>query len=450
MRGVRVLEDRVGAALAVATLAGLDAPRVDDRYRLVKVLGRGANGVVVEAHDQRLDREVALKLFAEWDDRVLREARAIAKLDHPHVIRVHDVNVGELRIPGEKPTPCAYVSMALARGSSLRSWLSARPSESRIHRVLAAAGEGLAAAHEAGLVHRDIKPENIMVDDASSREPAVWVVDFGLARPPPTDGELTTLAGTPPYMAPEAVEGVVSATGDVYAFARVAVEALRGALPTDERGLQALLEGLGGRLKGTLERALDPRPDRRPSMRKVVQALRRPRRSVAWDVLGVGLVVLFIAFRVSPTFHKWVVELIDRDPSSRGAECAEFAGDWVMVTTVTALGTAPRGLGAQGRYHLSVQPGCDVSIAKTGWRNSAARPWHGTHRVATTSSARTSAGLDVDAWFGEERHPYHFTLRFGGLDAGGFEQRNRDPAGDAASTHWRGTALLQRTDTPRP
>lgn len=296
----------MGAALAVAELAGAPLPRVDHRYRLTRILGRGANGVVVEAHDERLDRDVALKLFAEWDDRVLREARAIAKLDHPNVIRVHDVGVGELQAQGETPTPCAYLSMALVRGSSLRDWLARRPSDARIRSVLAAAGEGLAAAHSAGLVHRDIKPENIMVGPKDR----ALVVDFGLARPPPQNGSLATLAGTPPYMAPEARNGEVSAAADVYAFARVVVEALSGALPSDERGLEVILGGLGKRLRSPLRRALDPNPRRRVGIPAIVKALHRPHGSIVWGLLFVT-VFLFSVAHQNPKFRLWFYGLFD-------------------------------------------------------------------------------------------------------------------------------------------
>jgi serine/threonine protein kinase len=304
---VGALEDRVGAALAVSELAGAPAPRLDHRYRLTHILGRGANGVVVAAHDERLDREVALKLFAEWDERVLREARSIAKLDHPNVIRVYDVGVGDLQVEGEAPVSCAYLCMALVRGKSLRAWLAEdKPGDSRIRAVLAAAGEGLAAAHAAGLVHRDIKPENIMVGPGDE----ALVVDFGLARPPPENGALATLAGTPPYMAPEARAGQVSAAADVYAFARVTVEALSGALPTDERGLDAVLDDLGRRLDKVLRRALDSEPKRRPAVPALVRALGRPRRSMVWSLLLVAIFLFAVAHQ-NPKFRLWFYGLFD-------------------------------------------------------------------------------------------------------------------------------------------
>jgi len=362
---VGALEDRVGAALAVSELAGTSAPRLDHRYRLTRILGRGSNGVVVAAHDERLDRQVALKLFAQWDERVLREARSIAKLDHPNVIRVHDVGVGDLQVEGEAPMSCAYLCMALVPGKSLRAWLAEdKPSDSRIRAALAAAGEGLAAAHSAGLVHRDVKPENIMVGPGDK----ALVVDFGLARPPPEEGVLATLAGTPPYMAPEARAGEVSAAADVYAFARVCVEALSGVLPTDERGLDATLGPLDQRLEAALRDALSSDPGDRPRVAAIVKALQRPRRGMLWSLVLLAVFAFAVAHQ-SPAFRGWFYGLLGADrnsiedtaePAPAAGACRYVAGTWVFTTTVDALGTAHAGLGAQGQYQLRLSPDCAV------------------------------------------------------------------------------------------
>lgn len=422
----------MGAALAVAELAGAPLPRVDHRYRLTRILGRGANGVVVEAHDERLDRDVALKLFAEWDDRVLREARAIAKLDHPNVIRVHDVGVGELQAEGEGALPCAYLSMALVRGLSLRDWLAERPSDARIRSVLAAAGEGLAAAHSAGLVHRDIKPENIMVGPKDR----ALVVDFGLARPPPKHGDLATLAGTPPYMAPEARTGEVSAAADVYAFGRVVVEALSGALPSDERGLEVILEGLGKRLRAPLRRALDPNPKRRSGIPSIVKALHRPHGSMAWSLLLFAVVSLAVAHQVSPKFRGWVASMLSgRSDTSEAkpptptihADCSESAGNWVLSTSVVELGTATRGVGAQGRYEMALSADCSVAeIFKTDFRDGPDRRWRTPQGGAVRGEGTrtwlvTSDTLGIESKFNDAT--YRFNLQFnGGGSMGSFEQ----------------------------
>ncbi len=146
--------------------------RIGDGFRIERRLGSGGMGVVYLARDESLDRPVAVKLHRAGAgvDRLQREAMAMARLAHPNVITVHEV--GRL---GDR----VFVAMEFVPGGTLRAWLKARPRPWRDALALClAAGEGLAAAHDAGLVHRDFKPENVIVgDDGRPR-----VGDFGLAR----------------------------------------------------------------------------------------------------------------------------------------------------------------------------------------------------------------------------------------------------------------------------
>lgn len=142
--------------------------------------------VVFQGFDPDLDRNVALKLLQsdrmagstpESTARLAREARAMAKVSHPHVVPVYDVGLHAEDV---------YIAMELVEGQTLKSWLgeTARP-WNEIVSMFMQAGRGLAAAHDAGLVHRDFKPENVLVgDDGRAR-----VVDFGLARPSPINEE---------------------------------------------------------------------------------------------------------------------------------------------------------------------------------------------------------------------------------------------------------------------
>jgi serine/threonine protein kinase/tetratricopeptide (TPR) repeat protein len=143
------------------------------RYQVLEEIGRGGMGTVYRAFDQRLGRQVALKLVVSSESRrhrLLREAQALAQLAHPNVVSVFDVGV-----VGD----AVFMAMELVEGVSLRQWLTGEPRRPRdILSAFASAGDGLAAAHAAGLVHRDFKPGNVIV----AGDGRIRVVDFGLAR----------------------------------------------------------------------------------------------------------------------------------------------------------------------------------------------------------------------------------------------------------------------------
>ncbi|HUS31330.1 MAG TPA: serine/threonine-protein kinase [Kofleriaceae bacterium] len=267
-----------------------------DRFVIEKLLGLGGMGAVYLARDRRLERQVALKLHRDdaAAERLHREAIAMAQLAHPNVIPVFEVGTVENR---------SFVAMEYIEGSTLRAWLD-EGSRSRSQRldVLLAAGEGLAAAHDVGLVHRDVKPENILV----GRDARVRIGDFGLAQlTPPTTRPVRvpigpetatgTVIGTPAYMAPEQIDGRdVDARTDQFSFCVVAWEILVGRRPYSADDTLALrdvitrAEPAGARelpaaLRGVLERGLATEPEQRwPSMHALLAALRsarkRPRR----------------------------------------------------------------------------------------------------------------------------------------------------------------------------
>ncbi|EDM81830.1 serine/threonine kinase family protein [Plesiocystis pacifica SIR-1] len=170
---------QVLAAVETALFGGLSEEFTIGRFRVERQLGRGGMGVVYAAYDPHLDRTIAIKLIRsdpsgegeQAKARLLREAQAMARLNHPNVIHVYDI--GEL--DGD-----VYVAMELVVGKSLTDWLRAelRPLEQTLQ-VLSDAGRGLAAAHAAGIVHRDFKPDNVLVGD----DGRVRVLDFGLAAP---------------------------------------------------------------------------------------------------------------------------------------------------------------------------------------------------------------------------------------------------------------------------
>ncbi len=206
---------------------------VDGRYRIEKVIGEGGMGVVFKAHDQHLNRDVAIKmLHAEtltngWLKRFRREASSLAKLHHPNLVKIY-------RTGFHQGSP--YLCMEFVEGLSMRDILN---TESRIpwKRLVALIRQvcaGLACAHENGIVHRDIKPNNVLVLSEESGE-SVRVIDFGLCSAGLDEQKLTqtgTLMGSLYYMSPEQCRGKkVDKRSDVYSVGCLFYEALCGVLP---------------------------------------------------------------------------------------------------------------------------------------------------------------------------------------------------------------------------
>ncbi len=226
-------------------------PQMIGRMRLVRVLGAGSFGTVYEAHDERLDRRVAVKVVetrgAEHHARALREAQLLAAMSHPNVVTVFAVGVTD------DPPPRPYLVMELIEGQSLRQWFAQPRTWREVVAVFVQAGRGLAAAHARGVLHRDLKPENIML----AADGRVRLVDFGLARgqddtapsfEEPTLGsggtvELTPVGavmGTPAYMAPEAFGAPSTPWSDQYSLAVALYEGLWGRRPYDADSTDAL------------------------------------------------------------------------------------------------------------------------------------------------------------------------------------------------------------------
>jgi serine/threonine protein kinase len=200
------------------------------QFRVEARIGEGGRGVVYRAYDEKLHRAVALKVLADASTAsgvgLLEEARAAAALMHPAIAAIHDV----LQHDG-----VVFLVMELVAGATLRAELQRgrMPLQKSLKHARDIAS-GLARAHRSGIVHRDLKPENLMVTPDGETK----ILDFGLARaapeaPPATgDGELTGVAGTPGYMAPEQATGRrVDARADVFSFGVVLWEMLAGRRP---------------------------------------------------------------------------------------------------------------------------------------------------------------------------------------------------------------------------
>lgn len=219
-------------------------------HRILGLVGAGAMGRVYLAHDERLDRRVAIKVMnrrrardAGARQRFLREGRAAAAVEHPHVLAIHAV--------GEH-AGLPYIVMQLLDGQTLGAYRAAVVTLSltealRIGREIA---EGLAAAHERGLVHRDIKPDNVFLEGPRR---SVRIIDFGLARAAADDSaKLTvegTVVGTPAYMPPERIgEESLDAKSDLFGLGVILYELLAGRLPFEGKSMMSMLASIA---KGT-------------------------------------------------------------------------------------------------------------------------------------------------------------------------------------------------------
>jgi serine/threonine protein kinase len=243
-------------ALTRLRTAATEASDASSRYLLLRELGRGGMGTVWLAHDSELDREVALKVIREGSDanadaveRLAREARILARLEHPGIVPVHDVG----RLPGG---PLFYV-MKRVEGERLdRHFPPETPLSDRL-RLFQRLCETVAFAHAHGVVHRDLKPENVMV----GRFGEVLVLDWGVAKvladgdPPrssaggaPRPGETAegTVLGTLEYTSPEQLEGRVeelSPRSDIFALGAILYFLAARRAPFADRGRERVAPG---------------------------------------------------------------------------------------------------------------------------------------------------------------------------------------------------------------
>ena len=217
-------------------------PQTLGRYQLERVLGKGAMGIVYEALDPKLHRKVAIKtiLVSQLDEetakdfsmRFVREAHAVARLNHPNIVQVYDF--------GEEGD-IAYLVMEFIRGDELKSSLATGGQFDRKEcvRIMCELLDALDFAHEAGVVHRDIKPANVMLDGQGRTK----LTDFGVARV--TDSDRThvertqagTMVGTPAYMSPEQIQGQrIDRRTDIFSAGIILYQFLTGQKPFTGEG----------------------------------------------------------------------------------------------------------------------------------------------------------------------------------------------------------------------
>jgi serine/threonine protein kinase len=271
------LELTVAEARIASRLFGVSSEVLVGRYRLLEMVGRGGMSVVWGAWDPELERKVAIKLVDHLKpasrDRIVDEARALAKLSHPNVVPIYDVGVIDDRV---------YLVMEWIAGENLRTYLATPRTTRAILELYVQAARGLAAVHAASLVHRDFKPENAVVG-ADGR---VRLLDFGLARTD-VDERMNDVAGTPRYIAPEHLAGgTPTAAVDQYALC----VALGEAVPKPPPWIATIVA------RGTAEKP----GDRFASMDELIRALERdPARLWRTRILvGAALAATATAFVV--------------------------------------------------------------------------------------------------------------------------------------------------------
>jgi serine/threonine-protein kinase len=264
---------------------------LDGVYEIIKLLGRGGMGQVFEAHDHLLNRRVAIK--AAWPNPLTpplrNEARALAAFQHPSLVGVH--TLGEHR-------GIDYLVMERVYGVSLTKhadtrWGSGEPfSVSEVVQILLPAAEGLSVVHRAGLVHRDVKPDNVMLTPVHR----VVLMDFGLVLPEFDVNGKQRVAGSPPYMAPEALFNTAAPGSghlvDIFALGVLAYELLTGSRPYDGRTLR---EVVTAHERGQPVALAELRPDCPLAMCQLVHEMLSPNpqmrnqsaEAVAWQLRAV-------------------------------------------------------------------------------------------------------------------------------------------------------------------
>ena len=443
--------DQVRQKVAAALFGAPPSLTQIGRFQVQKLLGAGGMGVVYAAHDPQLGRTVALKLLQPMTsgerarERLQREAQAMARLQHPNVVGVYDTG-----IHGDQ----VFVAMEYVEGGTFGDWLRVRPRPwTEVVDMLCQAGDGLAAAHQVGLVHRDFKPANILMSGTRAR-----ISDFGLARPAADARELErtseddglllaspltrtgALIGTPAYMAPELLSGgAASPASDQFAFGVVLHEACHGHRPFVGDSVPALLTAIeSGKLAAghapipapvtaIIRRALDRDPARRfPDMPALLTSLRaaRARRGIRPGLLGLAFGLRDVPNLRAMAGMSFGLALVGgfglmafSDPGEQPAAAA-IVGDTCEGEPLLGVWDETR------REHLAgllpgpaaaLLPALDTYAA--GWRERhaarCAEPPHAAQWADTCLADRRSALVDlVDALFAtddERRARAHFT-----------------------------------------
>ena len=372
-------------------------PQRIGRYRVERILGTGAFGVVWLAYDDRLDAPVAIKVMAEnWAyrmdvrERFLTEARLLRKTNSSRVVQVYDI--------GEPSEDRPYFVMEYAEHGSVAERLANGPLPlPEALRLTAEAARGVCALHETGVVHRDLKPSNLLLADGGPDGPdRVLVADLGLAKNLAQASGLTVVAGSAGYMPPEQQDGFggIDERSDVYSLGAVLYHLVTGVVPDrpgEVRAPSALRPDLPAQVERAVLRAMDPDREGRwpgaqafadaldrlaapeagaPAAEPVAEPVARPvpvkrsgrRRRTTWAV-GMAAVVLLGAGAAAKWWQQPSAPHAQRVHDATGRIAVEVPGAW--ATQLTDGGWSPVSLDLPAAH----APGLIVARNVRAWSN---------------------------------------------------------------------------------
>jgi tRNA A-37 threonylcarbamoyl transferase component Bud32 len=392
-------------------------------YKFLEFIEQGGMGAVYKAVQKSLNRTVAVKLLPQvhrnketFAERFKREAHALAQLNHPHIIAVHDF--------GETPDGQMYYVMEYVSGMDLQHLLKRAPPEPRqILRIITQVCEALQFAHEHGIVHRDIKPANILIDERGN----VKVADFGLAKvvgPQSVDYTATGMTlGTPDYIAPEALDQSknIDHRADIYSLGVMIYELFTGHVPKGVWEPPSIRSGADKGIDAVVSKAMQNNPEKRyqhvRDMTQVLEKLfknsdnwknfRRPPRS---DLVNTGGKPVNIhtnadTIRMEPSARpkRRMVWMAGAGVLLAGTAAVAWQGGWLTGGQVMVDSTAPQ---AEQPVRPANLPAAPEQMKLAEW----VLAHEGFLNVKTASNPEEQMGGSADIWSLTDLPPEPFSI----------------------------------------